>query len=162
LIRITDNVLRELQTGSIDRGQFAIENSIAGQVKETLIAQEKYSFDSKYKVIDRYSLKVGHCLMLHPGSRLEEVDTIMTHPNVLAQCRNNIAQRYPWMKLIEGEGDLIDPSKVGGAIAVGLLPKNVATISNSLIAEIQGLKIADQNLQDRDNNFTTFVFVSLR
>jgi prephenate dehydratase len=158
----TDNVLSELKTGAIERGQFATENSLGGPVRETLAAQARHSFDRHYEVIDRYSIQITHCLMIHPDARLEEVDTIMTHPQVLAQCRETIARRHPGMTLVEGEGDLIDPAKVGEAVAHGLLPRNVATVSNRLIAEARGLKIVDQNLQDSEDNFTTFVFVKRR
>jgi prephenate dehydratase len=122
-------------------------------------AQEKYSFDDHFAVIDRYSIQVVHCLMVHPDARMEEVDTIMTHPQVLAQCRNTIARRYPHLILKEGEGDFVDPARVGEGIARSLLPRNVATVSNRLISEAWGLKIVDQDLQDRADNFTTFVFV---
>jgi prephenate dehydratase len=158
----TDNVLRELKAGGVDCGQFATENSLGGPVQETLLAQAKYSFEKDYEVIDRYSIRIAHCLMIHPDARLDEVDTIMTHPQVLAQCRQTIKRDYPGMALEEGRGELLDPAKVGEAIARGWIPRNVATISNRLIAEARGLKVVGQNLQDRDDNFTTFVFVKLR
>src|SRR5919206_5318723 len=56
----TDRVLSELKAGEIERGQFAVENSIGGPGQETLMAQAKYFFDQKYEVIDRYSLQVVH------------------------------------------------------------------------------------------------------
>src|SRR6185295_7426167 len=155
----TDRVLWELQSGEIERGQFAIENSIGGPVKESVLAQEKFSFDENYEVIDLYSLQIVHCLMIHTEAHLEEVDTIMTHPQVLAQCRETIGRRYSRMILKAGEGDFVDPAKVGEGIARGSLPRNVATVSNRLISEAWDLKIVDQNLQDHADNFTTFVFV---
>lgn len=158
----TERVLSELKSGEIARGQFATMNSTGGAVEETVAAQEKYSFDENYEVIDRYSIPIVHCLMVHPEARVNEVDTIVTHPQVLAQCRDNIARRYSRMILEHGQGDFIDPAKVGEAIARGSLPRNVATISNQLIAETWGLKIVDQNLQDRADNLTHFVFVKLR
>jgi prephenate dehydratase len=158
----TENVLSELRAGGVERGQFATENSLGGPVQETLAAQAKYSFEQNYEVIDRYSIRVAHCLMIHAGARPEEVNTIMTHPQVLAQCRETIARRYAGMALEEGAGDLVDPAMVGEAIASGRLPPNVATISNRLIAEARGLRIIDQHLQDSEDNFTTFVFVKVR
>lgn len=158
----TDNVLSELKAGKVERGQFATENSLGGPVRETLAARAKYSFEQNYEVLDSYSIPIAHCLMIHPDARLEEVDTIMTHPQVIAQCRATLALRYPGVTLEEGAGDLVDPAKVGEAIACGLLPRNVATISNRLIAEARGLKIVGRNLQDREDNLTTFVFVKLR
>jgi prephenate dehydratase len=158
----TERVLSELKSGEIARGQFATMNSIGGPVQETVAAQGKYSFDENYEVIDQYAIRIVHCLMTHPETRLEEVDTIMTHSQVLAQCRNTIARRYSQMILKQGEGDFIDPAKVGEAIAHGSLPRNVSTISNRLIAEAWGLKIVDEDLQDRADNFTHFAFVKLR
>jgi prephenate dehydratase len=158
----TDNVLSELKARGVERGQFATENSLGGPVRETLAARAKYSFEQNYEVLDRYSIPIALCLMIHPDARTEEVDTIMTHPHVLAQCRATLALRYPGVALEEGAGDLIDPAKVGEAIARGLLPRNVATVSNRLIAEARGLKIVGRNLQDREDNFTTFVFVKAR
>lgn len=158
----TERVLSELKSGEIARGQFATENSIGGPVHETVVAREKYSFAENYEVIDQYTIQVVHCLMVHPEARLDEVDTIMTHPQVLAQCRDTIAQRYLSMTLEQGQGDFIDPAKVGEAIARGSLPRNVATISNRLIAEAWSLKIVDENLQDREDNYTHFAFVKLR
>lgn len=158
----TDRVLSALISGEIDRGQFAVENSIGGPVRETIAAREKYSFADRFEVIEQYSIQIAHCLMVHPNARLEEVDTIMTHPQVLSQCRNTIARRYSHMMLKEGEGDFVDPARVGEGIARGSLPRNVATISNRLISEVWGLKIVDHDLQDRADNFTTFVLVKMR
>jgi prephenate dehydratase len=158
----TDKVLGELKAGKIERGQFATENSIGGAVNETVVAQAKYSFDQNYEIIDQYSIPVVHCLMVHPDVQLDEVDTIITHSQVFAQCRETIANCYSRMFLKEGNGDFVDPAKVGEAIAKGSLPRNVATISNALIAEAWGLRIVDQGLQDRTDNFTTFIFVKLR
>jgi prephenate dehydratase len=158
----TDVVLRELRAGRIERGQFALENSLGGPVQETLRAQAQYSFDEHYEIVARYTLQIVHCLLLHPEARLEEVETIMTHPQVFAQCRNTIERRYPWIARVEGEGDFVDPARVGEAIAAGALPRSVATISNRLIAEAQGLKVVAQDLQDRPDNFTTFALVKLR
>lgn len=158
----TERVLSELKSGEVERGQFATHNSIGGPVKETEVAKEKYLFDENYEIIDRYSIQVVHCLLVHPEARLDDVDTIMTHPQVLAQCRETIAQRYSQMILKQGEGDFVDPAKVGEAIARGSLPPNVATISNRLIGEAWGLRVVDQNLQDRADNFTHFVFVQLK
>lgn len=158
----TDRVLSALISGEIDRGQFAVENSIGGPVKETIAAQEDYSFADRFEVIEQYSIQVLHCLMVHPDARLDEVETIMTHPQVLAQCRNTIARRYSHMMLKEGEGDFVDPARVGEGIARGSLPRNVATVSNRLISEAWGLKILDHDLQDRVDNFTAFVLVKMR
>lgn len=158
----TDRVLNELRFRRIDLGQFAVANTLSGVVEETRIAQVRYSFDDYYEVVEQYSLKIVHCLMHHPEARLEDVDTIMTHPQAYMQCRNNIAARYPWMKWVAGKGDSIDPAVVGKAIASGALGRNVATVSDSAIADIHGLEIADPNLQDGEDNFTTFVLVKLR
>lgn len=158
----TDRVLSELLQGELDRGQFAVENTLGGPVGETLAACERYSFDSNFEVVDRYSIKIAHCLMIHPEASLEEIRTIVSHPQVFAQCRENLERRYRGVELVVGEGDQVDPAKVGELIAQGLLPGTTATLSNRLIAEIHGLKIVDVDLQDREDNFTEFVLARRR
>jgi prephenate dehydratase len=152
----TAGVLEALRDKRIDNGQFAIYNSLGGVVEESLQAMEGHTF----KIIARYRLKVSHSLMIHKDARRERIDTVMTHPQVLKQCRKQLAARYPHLKLRTGEGEAIDPARVSELLSSGSLPKTVATLGNRALAEVYGLRIIDNDLQDNDNNETTFLLVS--
>ena len=57
---------------------------------------------------------------------------------------------------MSGEGDLIDHAKVAELLASGTI---AATAGSAVLAEVYGLDVVERNLQDSDNNFTTFLLV---
>ena len=153
----TENVLAALREGRIDAGQWAVANSIDGPVKRSVAAMETADFARHCREIARYTLPISHCLMLHPAASPATITTIISHPTVFAQCAENLRTRFPQLHCQPGEGELEDPARVGQAIMDGTLPPAVATLSSPRIAEIYGLRIAAENLQDRPPNETTFI-----
>jgi len=151
----TENVLKALHEGDIDRGQFAIHNSVGGVVKESIEAMANY----KFRIIERFAIKISHALMIRDDADFSEVDTIMTHDQVLAQCKKNLAEKYSRLKQTTGEGDLVDHALVAKYLSEGKLPKNIATMGSRVLAEIYNLKIVEENLQDQEENFTSFLWV---
>ena len=89
----------------------------------------------------------------------EDIDTVMTHPQVLAQCRTSLARKYPALRQTSGDGDLIDHARVAEMMGQGALPSNIATMGSTVLAAIHGLVIIEDNLQDLDENFTSFLWV---
>ncbi|PWT97899.1 MAG: hypothetical protein C5B53_07405, partial [Candidatus Melainabacteria bacterium] len=144
-----------LSDQAIDLGQFAIHNTLGGKVAESVQAMCRYRVD----VVARYAIKVSHALMIAPDADLAEVDTVITHPQVLLQCQATLRKRYGHLKLEVCNGDLVDPARVAELMGQAQLPKNIATISSKSLSELHGLKIADCDLQDADENFTTFLLV---
>ena len=151
----TANVLQALHEGKIDRGQFAIHNSTGGIVQETVEASCKH----RYEIVEQFSIKIAHALMTTKGAPLEEVTKIMTHPQVLKQCKNNLDEKYVRLERTSGEGELIDHSNVAKHLSEGKLPSSVATMGSKVLAEIYDLRIVEDNLQDLENNFTSFLWV---
>jgi prephenate dehydratase len=151
----TENVLRALKDGEIERGQFAVCNSLGGIVDESLYAMSRY----KFEILEKYRIKITHCLMAHKNADPEKIRIVLTHPQALKQCEKNLAVRHSHLRLDIGEGELIDPAKVAALISTGAIPPYIATLSNRAIAQTHGLKIIDDNLQDDENNETTFVLV---
>jgi prephenate dehydratase len=151
----TENVLRELRQGKIDFGQFALFNLHGGVVDESVEAMGKYRF----KVVDKYAIVISHALMICKDAKYPEITEIMSHPQVFAQCRENLLEKYPHLEQISGEGELIDQSMVAKKLSQGKLPKNIATMGSKIIAKIYKLKIVEDNLQDVQENYTTFLLV---
>ncbi len=152
----SENVLAALHVGEIDRGQFAIHNSIGGIVGESVEAMAKY----KFTIVEEYAIKIAHALMIRSDANYGDITTIMTHPQVLAQCKSTLAQKYPQLKQTSGEGDLVDHATVAQHLAAGKLPKNVGVMGSKVLAELYDLKIVEDNLQDAQENYTSFLLVS--
>lgn len=151
----SENVLSSLQRGEIDRGQFAIHNSIGGIVKESIEAMAKY----KFSIIEEFAIKISHALMIRNDANINEVDTIMSHPQVFAQCKKTLSEKYPRLRQISGEGELIDHAMVAEYMSKKKFPKHIATMGSKMLATLYNISIVEENLQDAKENFTSFLLV---
>ena len=152
----TPAVLTALSAGEIDLGQFAIYNTVGGLYEETL----SVIGDHLFRIVDRHSMPIEHALMIRRDADPGEVETILTHPEVLKQCRMNLARHYPGLRQQHGEGHLADPAGVAEALAAGRLPGTVAAMSNPRLADLHGLRILRSGLQDRRDSESTFLLVA--
>lgn len=150
------NVLGSLHKGEIDRGQFAIHNSVGGIVEESINAMAKY----KFNIIDQFAIKISHALMIRKDADFSKVTSIMSHPQVFAQCKNTLSKKYPHLKQTSGEGELIDHAMVAKHLSENKLGKQIATMGSKVLAEPYDLKIIEDNLQDAAENYTSFMLVS--
>ncbi len=149
-------VLTALHHGEIDRGVVVIQNARGGVVLETVTAMSQYNCE----IIEIFDIVLRHCLLCHPSARFEDIETIISHPQVLAQCESTLNRKYPHLKRSSQEGDLIDQALCAQHLAEGKLPKNVAVLASAVCADLFGLTIHDTNLQDLgEQNLTTFIWV---
>jgi prephenate dehydrogenase len=151
----TQNVLEALKLGKIDYGQFAVHNSVGGIVEESIQAMSKYNFS----IEEEFAIIISHFMMKPKNIDQDTIDTLMSHPQVLKQCKNTLEQKYPDFKKISGKGELIDHAQVAKAMSEGDISPHVAVIGPEILSEIYDLEIIDQNLQDSDENLTYFLLV---
>lgn len=151
----TENVLRALHTGDIDRGQFAIHNSVGGIVTESITAMAKY----KFAILEEFGIKISHALMIRPDANLANITNIMSHPQVFAQCRRTLSQKYPQLAQTPGEGDLVDHANVAKHLHEQKLPATTAVMGSKILAELYDLTLVEENLQDAQDNYTSFLLV---
>lgn len=151
----SENVLKSLHKGEIDRGQFAIHNSLGGIVEESIQAMARY----KFKITDQYAIKIAHALMIRKDANFSQITTIMSHPQALAQCKKTLFKKYPHLNQVSGEGKLIDQTMVAKHLSEGRLPKHIATMGSKILAELYDLKVIENDLQDAKENYTAFLQV---
>jgi arogenate dehydrogenase (NADP+) len=154
-LHTTERVLRALHEGEIDRGVFAIHNSVGGMVGESIAAMARYRF----AIVEEFAIKISHALMTAAGADFSEVDTVMAHPQILRQCRTNLEKKYANLRQTSGTGDLIDQAKVAELLGTGELAPSIATMGSRILADLNGLRVVEDNLQDLDENFTSFLWV---
>jgi prephenate dehydrogenase len=154
-LHTTGSVLRALEAGAVDRGLFAIHSAHGGMVGESIHAMA----ERRFAIADEFEIRIAHALMVAPDADMGRVDTIMTHPQVLSQCRTTLARDYPRLRLTSGEGDLIDHAKVAELLGKGELPPTTATMGSSVLAELYGLRVVARDLQDVADNLTSFLWV---
>lgn len=155
----SNNVLAALHQGRIDFGVFALQNARGGVVMETIHALSKYDCE----ILEVFDLVISHCLLLHPHADFEKITAIISHPQALAQCAGNLKSTFPHLRLISGEGDLIDQALCAQYLAEGKLPPTHAVLAPPVCAQLYGLRLFAADLQDLGaNNLTTFVWAKRR
>ena len=134
-----------------EQGVAPIENSIEGSVNFTLdlLVSENSLFIS-YEIV----IPIEHYLMGQPGTRLEEVQVVYSHPQALAQCRDYLernftnAVRSASLSTAQAVGDAMSSDAPAAAIA----PRRSAALYNA--------EILASGIQDVAANATRFVVLS--
>ncbi len=152
----TEKVLKNLHEGNIDFGLFAIQNAVGGVVEESTHAMAKY----KFKILQEFQILIRHFLMKRKDVDLKNIKTVMAHSQNFRQCKDNLEKKYPNLKQMSGEGDLLDTAKCAEALSKNKIDKNTAILGPKILAKIYDLEIIDEDLQDSKNNLTTFFLVS--
>lgn len=98
---------------------------------------------------------------LHKDAKIEEIDTIMAHEQAILQCSKNLGKKFPWKKYVSGEGNFTDNTSIVEGISIGELGKNIACLGSEILGKKYDLQLFAENLQDREDNETTFVLVRL-
>ena len=87
-----EQVLGKVASGELDEGIVPVENSSEGAVGVTL---DLLALHFDLAVRGELVLPVSHCLMARPGVRIAQVERVLSHPQVLAQCRKFLQQKLP-------------------------------------------------------------------
>ena len=93
-----------------------------------------------FRIVDKYAISVNHSLMIHSNQTLNGVEQIITHKEVVKQCRNTINKYYGNIPLHLTSGKTIDPSNIAAKIASEDDFANIAVIGNPTLAEVYGFK----------------------
>ncbi|MGJ4915756.1 prephenate dehydratase [Bradyrhizobium sp. HKCCYLRH2060] len=144
-----EDALSAISSGEADLGMIPIENSVAGRVADIhhlLPASGLY-------IIGEWFLPVRHQLMALKGTRLADIKTVESHVHALGQCRRIIRQ-LGVRPIVAGDtaGSARDVSQRGD--------KSVAAIASRLAAEIYGLDILAEDIEDEAHNTTRFVVLA--
>ena len=140
-------IFEEVSKGHCDFGIVPIENSAGGGVRETLDA----FVETDVLICGEANMAIHHNLMAN--SPMHEIKRIYSQPEVFAQCRNWLAATFKDTETVP-----MPSSSRAAKLAAG--EPGSAAIASSVAAEIYGLKILCQNIEDIANNITRFLIIS--
>jgi chorismate mutase / prephenate dehydratase len=140
-------VITEVLSSRADLGVVPVENSTEGMVNFTLDMMS----GSKLFVCAEIMLPIRNCLL--SLSPMDEVRTVYSHPQALAQCRKWILDNLGSVRTVE------TPSTSTAALAAHDEPGSAA-IASAIAAELYGLHILARNINDCQENITRFWVVS--
>ena len=124
-------------------GIVAIENTIAG----SLLSNHELLRRSDHRVVGEWKKRISHVLCALPGTRLEDVTEVNSHPMALMQCEQWLRQ-HPWMKMVE----YFDTAGSARAIAEEQMKGDAASL--------YGLDILESGIETNKRNFTRFLILA--
>ena len=136
--------------GSVDYALVPIESSVEGSVPLTL---DGLATGSPLVIVDEAVQHVSFALMALPGVVVGDVQRIAAHPHAHAQVRNWIAANLPDAHVVDAHSN--------GAAAAGLHDRTYdAAIGTAVAADIYGLQVLADGIEDTAEAITRFVLVA--
>jgi chorismate mutase/prephenate dehydratase len=143
------DVFESVEKQETNFGVVPVENSIEGSVNQTYDLFLKHDLKVRGEVI----VKIEHCLIANPTTKLEDVKAVYSHPQALAQCRTFL-EKSGW--------ELIPTYDTAGSVKIlkekGL--KNAAAIASEKAAELYEMKILQRDIADNPENYTRFFVIA--
>jgi prephenate dehydratase len=144
-----EDVFAAVESGEADLAMIPIDNSLAGRVADI----HHFLPDSGLHIIGEHFLRIRFHLMGVPGATLESIDTVHSHVHALGQCRK-VIRAHGLTPVISG-----DTAGAAREVAEAGDPTQ-ASISPPLAAQIYGLQVLAEDVEDEDHNTTRFVVLS--
>jgi len=144
-----EEVFKVVEQDDVQFGIVPVENSLEGTVGQSY----DLLLDSSLKVCGEIELRIAHCLITNPTTRLDAIKRIYSHPQALGQCKT-------FLKHLGCE--LIPTTDTAGSVRM-IKEKQMTdggAIASSRAAEIYKMKTITCEIEDNPNNFTRFFILS--
>ena len=144
------DAMEAIAKGEADYAVLPIENSTAGIVAGVYDLLQEYN---NYIIAETY-IKVEHALLGLPGTDLDKVTTVYSHPQGLMQCEGFLEQHKDWNQISQA-----NTAQSAQKVLLEKNPSHVA-IASEEAAQVYGLEVLKHKINDLDNNTTRFVIVT--
>ncbi len=141
-----------VERGEAERALVPFENSIEGSVRSTL---DTLAFDAEgVTIVGEHDFAVRAMLIARGETELAQIETVISHPQPLAQCARFLRDQLP---------NASRQSVESTAAAVQLVSESEApwaAIGAKAAAELYGCTILREGIEDEANNVTRFVWIA--
>ena len=154
------DVLEATRDGAVDLGFVPLENAIEGTVRDIL---DSLIFEFDLLIQREVVLDIHLHLMAPPGTRLDDVERVVSIPMASAQCRSFLNERLSRAEVLASNSTADAARQLGQRSAgadAGERP--TAAIAPRLAAKLYGLDILAEDVEDHPDNQTRFVAVAPR
>ncbi len=142
-----EQIFQGIETGAVDGGAIPIENSTAGSIYDNYDLLYKW----RHPIVGEVKLQISHSLCALPGTKLEDIKEVLSHPQGLAQC-SRFFGRNPNIKstaFYDTAGSAEEVAKRGD--------KTVGAIASAYAGKFYGLDILAEGIENLPGvNFTRF------
>jgi prephenate dehydratase len=144
-----DLVFENVESGLTEHGIIPIENSLAGSIHRNYDLLLRHNLH----IVGEKIFRVRHCLIAHPQAARAAIRQVWSHPQALAQCEHYIKRLGATIEATYDTAGSVKLLKESGR-------KDVAAIASRRAAEVYGMKILDEGIEDDDANYTRFLVLN--
>ena len=148
------NTHRELvegvENGKVDFAILPIENSIVGEVRDSIDLINKRSI----YIVGEVKHKIEHNLLGIKGSKIEDIKRVYSHEQALMQCSEFLG-KYPEWEKVKMNNTALSAKYIGDT-----KNKENACIANMETREMYNLELLQPDINNEKENFTRFFIVS--
>jgi len=144
------DIFNAVRGGSCQYGVVPLENSLSGSIHENYDLLQEYDL----KIIGEVTIRVKHALIAHENVSKGDIRKILGPPPALSQCRNYLDQ-YPDIETVTATStsSAVRQVKESG-------DRQAAAIGSTMAAEIFGMTILEESIEDNPRNYTRFAVIA--
>lgn len=142
-----EEIFQGIETGAVDGGAIPIENSTAGSIYDNYDLLYKW----RHPIVAEVKLQISHSLCVLPGTRLEDLREVLSHPQGLAQCSRFFGRNsnIKSTAFYDTAGSAEEVARRGD--------KTVGAIASAYAGKFYGLEILAEGIENLPGvNFTRF------
>jgi len=145
------DVFANVLDGSVAYGVLPVENSLAGSIHENydLLIQ-----NPDVRIVGEKKLRIIHNLIALPGTKIEEIRRVYSHPQGLAQCAEFLS-RHPKIEQLpfyDTAGSVAFIAREG--------KREWAAIASLEAARVYGMEVLHEGIETNPRNYTRFVVIA--
>jgi len=142
-----------LEDGEVERLVLPVENSTTGSVLPVLDRLPGDAEHQPFAIVAEYLVEVRHALLGVPGSSLDDLHEVRSHPEALAQAEG---------ALLDMGLAAVPTHDTAGAVrdVAALADRSVGALAPPAAGEAHGLVVLRSDVLDRDHNTTRFVVLA--
>ncbi|KAL3675330.1 hypothetical protein R1sor_025278 [Riccia sorocarpa] len=144
-----DTAFQSLELWLVDRAVLPIENSLGGTIHRNCDLLLRH----RLHIVGEVQLPVNHCLMALPGVPKEHLKRVISHQQALAQCEQTLSKLGVVREAVD------DTAGAAQFIAAHGI-RDTGAVASKKAAEIYGLNILAEGIQDDKANVTRFLMLA--
>ncbi len=135
-------------TNQCESALIPIENSLAGSIHQNYDLLLRHNLH----IVGEYFLRVQHCLITLPGVKKEDIRKAISHPQALGQCAAYLRNHGIKAEQAYDTAGSVKMLKESGE-------RDVAAIASRRAAELYGMQILEEGIEDNPENYTRFLAI---
>ncbi|BBN06682.1 prephenate dehydratase [Marchantia polymorpha subsp. ruderalis] len=144
-----DAAFQAVELWLVDRAVLPIENSLGGSIHRNYDLLLRH----RLHIVGEVQLAVHHCLMALPGVQTTDLKRVVSHQQALAQCEHTLSKLGVTREAVD------DTAGAAQFIAANGL-RDTGAVASARAAEIYGLNILADGIQDDSDNVTRFLMLA--